>query len=369
VVYTFVPYGRLQQGSETAPNPSGLGVDVHLGVLELQAIAPTGTSVDLQLPFGSLVESSLAMRREDSGIGDLELRVRQSAAPLVRVRGLALGGALGVVVPTGGYVARSDAANLPPEASYLTLGRGTTWGIAEVDARVAITPRVSAFAQLSGRTPFARTRDDFAWGSELRATAGARVARVTSWLALLAASDLVWRDGATEPDPFSGGRLDAANAGGWQWSVSPTAVAATPWRFTVAAGVRVPIASDVTGNQLVPQLGGFVALAYTHRVAPRRTVAPAPGRITVVDYWATWCAPCVEIGRALDAAAARWPDVTIVKVDATRWPADDAPRLPAEARGLPVIEVFDRRGVRKVILQGDAALRVVDEVEALRSSP
>jgi len=327
-------------------------------VLELRASAPSGTSVDVQLPFGSLVERSVEVHREDHGVGDLELRVRQAAAPFVPWRRVALGLALGVVAPTGGYVARSDAANVPPEASYLTLGRGTTWWLAEADAHAAVTARGAAFAQLSARGPLANTRDGFAWGSELRATLGGTVARLQPWLGVMVSTDLVWRDGATEPDPFSGGRVASASSGGWQWSMSPALTFATPWPLALVAGARVPIASDVTGNQLVPELGGFVAVAYRQRIATRPpAVRPAAGTITVVDYWATWCAPCSEIARLLDAAAPGWPDVRIDKVDATAWP--DAPALPR-------IEIFDRTGARKAILVGGDAARVVEVVESLR---
>lgn len=81
------------------------------------------------LPFGTLATRSLAERRTDSGVGDLEIRVRQSLRRYVRP--VALGVALGAVAPTGPYVARAGAANLAPEASYLTLGRGVPWWIGE----------------------------------------------------------------------------------------------------------------------------------------------------------------------------------------------------------------------------------------------
>ncbi|MBA3463813.1 MAG: thioredoxin family protein [Deltaproteobacteria bacterium] len=372
VGYTFVPYGKLQQGTKEAANPSALGVDVHLGTVQLQLAAPTGTTLDLQLPFGSLITSTIADRRTDNGAGDLEIRIRQSLRRMLRQPALSISG--GMVLPTGGYVARSGAANLAPEASFLTLGRGVAWWIAEADGRLPIGRSTSVFVQLSGRGPVSRTEDGFAWGTEMRATAGAQVSSIRPWLSLLLSSDVQWRDGASEPDPFSMGRLTSSNAGGTQWSLSPAVVVSLPGDVSVIAGLRIPLLSDVTGNQLVPQIGGFFAVSYARRLTPRRS-RPASeiprnlGQITVVDYWATWCAPCVEISRSLDAAAPRWPDVRIVKVDATEWPSDTAPQLPAGVTGLPTIEIYDRTGARIVLLVGSDALRVVEIVDKLREKP
>ncbi|MEZ4404684.1 MAG: thioredoxin domain-containing protein [Kofleriaceae bacterium] len=388
--YTFVPYDHLQQGRVEAPNPAALAVDVHLATLQLTGGLPSGTSLDLQLPVGQLTTRMLGAARTDRGMGDLELRVRQSLTalrPLARSR---LGLTLGLVAPTGPYVAKSAAAQLPPEAEALTLGRGVVWGLAEADLRVAVTDQVAATAQLSARLPGGQTDDGYQWGPEARTTVGAQV-RAASWLTVQVASDLQWRGGATEPDPFAGGRLDSANVGGWQWTAIPSASAAVPGGVTLTAGLRVPIVADVTGNQLVPGPGGVVAVSYAPAFArssrrPARAAAagtspggsagprpaagataPVPGSITVIDYWATWCGPCGEIDVRLRAAAPGWPDVVIKRVDLTA--ADDlASALPAPAAGLPVIELFDARGQRAALLVGADALGVVDVVERLRAA-
>lgn len=370
--YTYVPYGRLQQGRTTAPNPNGLGIDVHLGTMQVIATAPTGTSLDVQLPFGSLVTNSLGTSRTDNGAGDLEVRLRQSANSLFRIPRVGFGVTLGAVLPTGPYVERSGAANLPPEASFLTLGRGTTWGLFELDGRTQVASRVAAIAQLSMRIPLARTKDEFDWGSEIRATVGTRIT-LLPWLSTMLATDVQWRGSASEPDPFAGGRVMSANNGGWQWSLTPALTATLPMGFSVTAGARLPVYLDVTGNQLVPQLGGFMALSYSQLVSKptvRRSVAPVitttAGKITVVDYSATWCAPCADIERALAAAEPRWPDVRIVRIDASNWPDPSAPRLPDGATGLPVVEIFDQHGRRLALLLGDAARNVVQRVDEFR---
>lgn len=374
--YTFVPYRRLQQGRTTAPNPNGLGIDVHLGTLQVNATAPTGTSLDVQLPFGALVTHSLGTSRTDNGAGDLEVRVRQSANALLRIPRFGLGVTFGAVVPTGRYVERSGAANLPPEASFLTLGRGTTWGLCELDGRTQVASRVASIAQLSMRTPLTRTKDEFDWGSEIRATVGTRIT-LWPWLSFMLATDVQWRGSSTEPDPFAGGRLMSANNGGWQWSLTPSLTTTLPMGFSLTAGARLPVYLDVTGNQLVPQLGGFMALSYSPRIGKhvsqptaRRSVAPViipiVGKITVVDYSATWCAPCADIERALAAAESRWTDVRIVRIDASNWPDPSAPRLPGGATGLPVVEILDQYGRRVALLLGVAARDVVQRVDEFR---
>ncbi len=370
--YTFVPYGKLQQGQNTAPNPNRLGINVHLGTLQVVVNAPTGISLDLQLPFGVLVTKTLGMSRTDNGIGDLEVRLRQSTNALLRIPRVSLGVTIGAVLPTGPYVERSGAANLPPEASFLTLGRGTAWSIFELDGRTQIASRVAAIAQLSMRIPLLQTKDAFEWGSEVRATVGARIT-ILPWLTTMVATDVQWRGGSTEPDPFAGGRLNSANNGGWQWSLTPSLTATLPKGFLLTAGVRVPLYLDVTGNQLVPQLGAFTALAWSHQLSKPSArssvtpvIRPTAGKITVVDYSATWCAPCADIERDLAAAEPRWPDVKIVSIDASNWPDASAPRLPDGATGLPVVEIFDQNGRRLALLLGEAARNVVQRVDEFR---
>ena len=153
-------------------------------------------------------------------------------------------------------------------------------------------------------------------------------------------------------------------------------------QLLILGGLRVPLRSNVHGNQLVPGVGGFVAVSSSwskkndkpsdkkNDVGTIAFVPPKPvlGSITIVDYWATWCAPCKEIDAALKAAEPGWSGVEIIRVDATGWP-DDGVVLPGETKGLPVIEIFDAKGVRSHLLTGKDALKVGEIVDTLVASP
>jgi thiol-disulfide isomerase/thioredoxin len=75
------------------------------------------------------------------------------------------------------------------------------------------------------------------------------------------------------------------------------------------------------------------------KLGDRVTLAATRGKVTVVDFWATWCGPCLAAMPRLEKLSRSHPDVAVLTVN-----LDD----PAAARAL-----FDERGYTMQLLADD----------------
>lgn len=173
---------------------------------------------------------------------------------------------------------------------------------------------------------------------------------------------------------------DEGNAGRFDLMIG----AGAAWRplkhFAVIADAKVPIYSHQSGTQLDygVVIGFGVAGSFDFgkrtswrgldhgRIDPPGELVPVPGRITVFDLWAEWCAPCRELDTKLEALARAHPDriavrkLDLVDTDSAAWKRHLAPG----AFELPHVKVFDATG--KLVFERTAPpADLVQAIEAL----
>ena len=79
--------------------------------------------------------------------------------------------------------------------------------------------------------------------------------------------------------------------------------------------------------------------------------ALAPGRITVVDFWAVWCRPCKAIDKVLRELAHKYP-LAVRRAEVTTMDSPIAQAHLKGVKGLPVVWVYNQQGQRVLTLVG-----------------
>lgn len=323
---------------------------IELGLVTLGLAAGKGAwSAEAQLPMG--VVSWLADGAAPSGsggLGDLELRGRFGHVFGTRVR---LAAGLGVALPTGASAER--AAVLASSANYLTLGRGASWALADLDLRLRLLEWACLTLGTSGRVALGPARSGFEWGPEVRGAVGASVGPFFDRLTVSASVEAQVRGQSKELDPFTHSLIASTNTGGTWWTaVAVAQVRVLQWLSLFVSG-RVPLGQQVSGAQFIPGPGAFAGVAGAWEFAPPRARPTVePGRITVVDYWASWCEPCLRLTPILEALERQHPWLTVQRVDVTRWSPEELEQVLPGVPGLPVIEIFNADGSLRERLVG-----------------
>jgi thiol-disulfide isomerase/thioredoxin len=176
---------------------------------------------------------------------------------------------------------------------------------------------------------------------------------------------------------------------GNQGRVDVLAGVSASWRpiddVALFADVKLPVYSHVVGDQLDYSVVASLGIAGSFDFAPRASwkgadvaslgprgsaapLEPVPGKITVFDLWASWCAPCRELDDGLAALARRHPDdLAVRRLDVVDNESEAWLRyMEPGSFDLPHIRVVDDQGV--VLYEATAAPEVLlREVERILS--
>ena len=77
-----------------------------------------------------------------------------------------------------------------------------------------------------------------------------------------------------------------------------------------------------------------------------------PGKITVVDFFATWCGPCRAADEFFGELLQHRTDIALRKLDIVDWDSDLAKHYLQEATEIPYMIVFDANGNEITRLSG-----------------
>lgn len=136
--------------------------------------------------------------------------------------------------------------------------------------------------------------------------------------------------------PTPTGELPPARRAGWGLAIVALAgmVVQVVWLARHLDHVRPMTPGDAAPAFSLPRITG------TDQLGAPVTLADSAGKITIVDFWATWCGPCIKALPKLDALA-RHPEIAVLAIN-----MDDANDAYA---------LFDERKYVMTLLADDGA--------------
>ncbi len=291
------------------------------------------------------------------GLGDPSLGVHVADERA----GLRLHARAGVTLPLGGTEENPFVLGMiGQEHQHLQLGTGTFIPSLALEVQRAAGPVTISGWALTYQSLYDnglgyRAGDRYSAGVNASSSLGRRAWSFNLAAEVHAETAETW-DGITYPDEGNAGRTDVMLGGGAAWRPLSS--------LAVVVDLKLPVYAHVVGPQLDygPVLGLSVVVTRDLKRRPSwrgldraelgargsaAPLTPAPDRVTVIDLWADWCAPCRELDQRLEALARRFPDrlavrtLDVVDTDSEAW----ARYLEPGGFALPHVKVFGPDGV------------------------
>ena len=116
----------------------------------------------------------------------------------------------------------------------------------------------------------------------------------------------------------------------------------------------------------LPEGADYAEIAVADGGKPIESFA-SPGKVTLVDFYATWCAGCQNVETALRNLLVSDPTVAVRKVNVTNWESPAAAAHLSDVAGLPYVVVLGRSGKVLGAIQGFDEATFADKLAALRA--
>lgn len=127
---------------------------------------------------------------------------------------------------------------------------------------------------------------------------------------------------------------------------------------------------DLTFDPLppLPVGGDLVELSKEGEDVPSLAAHLVPGKVTIFDFYAVWCAPCRKIDAHVFALLAKRSDLALRKLNVVSWDTPLAKRYLGDIANLPYLIVFGKDGQRVASVAG-LDLDALDKAIAKAGAP